>query len=307
QFGDQLAANGCDSEAKRAEVLTQLKTEFDRRSRLDAEAVKRIRVIQADYTPRHPEVYHLDDKYLRNQFRDVVDRCKRGDTLSQVLPFVDVIDAQKRVYKLEVFTEEFCRKLVEEVDHFNASSVPKGRPNTMNNYGILLNELGFDDHFLTPLREHYLNPMARVLFPDWVGGGAGGLDSHRAFTIKYSASADAELFTHFDNSEVTLNVCLGKEFAGSEVYFANFRTERRVSAAEAAVTAVEHRPGVGLIHLGQQMHGTLPVSDGERQNLVVWMRSSAVRNRLCPMCDLKPEPIPAIGFGDGFTVDANES
>ncbi|CAG2179964.1 unnamed protein product, partial [Oppiella nova] len=42
QFGDQLAANGCDSEAKRAEVLTQLKTEFDRRSRLDAEAVKRI-------------------------------------------------------------------------------------------------------------------------------------------------------------------------------------------------------------------------------------------------------------------------
>ena len=164
--------------------------------------------------------------------------------------------------------------------------------------GVLLNELGFDQHFLTPLRLNYLNPMAKVFFPDWFGGG---LDSHRAFTIKYGFKEDRDLFTHFDNSEITLNVCLGKSFEGSEVYFANFRTEDRISSTDVSVTPVVHSPGIGLFHLGQQMHGSLPIEEGERHNLVIWMRSSQIRNKLCPMCDSKPELIPALGFGDGFT------
>ncbi|CAG2101586.1 unnamed protein product [Medioppia subpectinata] len=299
QFGDQLSAVGCNTDDKRSEVLTQLKTEFDRRNSLDNEIAKRTQFIKTNYTPKHPEIYKLDDKYLQKAFIDLVDRCRRGDTFQEVLPFVQTISLEKRVFKFNIFTEDFCRKFVEEIDNFNDSPMPKTRPNTMNNYGILLNELGFDEHFLTPLREHYLNPMAKVFFPDWLGAG---LDTHRAFTIKYSATADAELFTHYDNSEITLNVCLGNVFEGSEVYFGDFRTKPRRDANDLAVAAVEHRPGVGLFHLGQLMHGTLPVTDGERQNLVVWMRSSEIRNQLCPMCDHKPEPIPSVGFGDGFTV-----
>ena len=37
---------------------------------------------------------------------------------------------------MPVFTKEFCSQLIEELKYFEASPMPKGRPNTMNNYGV---------------------------------------------------------------------------------------------------------------------------------------------------------------------------
>lgn len=42
----------------------------------------------------------------------------------------------KRIYRLPVFTQEFCQAFVEELENFEQSDMPKGRPNTMNNYGV---------------------------------------------------------------------------------------------------------------------------------------------------------------------------
>jgi hypothetical protein len=44
----------------------------------------------------------------------------------------------------------------------------------------------------------------------------------------------------------------------------------------------------------------LPIEEGRRVNMVVWLRSSTVRNELCPMCDRKPTLVPCNGYGDGF-------
>ena len=50
------------------------------------------------------------------------------------------------------------------------------------------------------------------------------------------------------------------------------------------------------------MHGALPIRTGERHNLIIWMRSSEVRNKLCPMCNREPRLAPVTsGYGDGFT------
>ena len=40
------------------------------------------------------------------------------------------------MFRLAVFTRTFCQELVEELEHFERSPAPKGRPNTMNNYGV---------------------------------------------------------------------------------------------------------------------------------------------------------------------------
>ena len=40
------------------------------------------------------------------------------------------------VYSFPVLTLEFCNLLLQELDHFEKSDMPKGRPNTMNNYGV---------------------------------------------------------------------------------------------------------------------------------------------------------------------------
>ena len=88
-------------------------------------------------------------------------------------------------------------------------------------FQILLNELGFDDKLLTPLRENYLNPLCKLLYPEWTGEK---LDSHRAFIVTYKLNEDLDLNYHFDNAEVTINVSLGKDFTEgkNEIKFVMF-------------------------------------------------------------------------------------
>lgn len=45
--------------------------------------------------------------------------------------------AAPRVYRFPVFEKSFCEELVEELEHFEQSAAPKGRPNTMNHYGVI--------------------------------------------------------------------------------------------------------------------------------------------------------------------------
>lgn len=52
------------------------------------------------------------------------------------------------------------------------------------------------------------------------------------------------------------------------------------------------------------MHGAIEIEDGERCNLIIWMRSSSVRNERCPMCNLKPDLIEIEGDGAGFTMQS---
>lgn len=160
-----------------------------------------------------------------------------------------------------------------------------------------MNELGLDEDFLNRLREDYITPITRLLFPEC---GGDCLDSHKAFIVKYKTDEDVDLNYHYDNAEVTLNVCLGKQFEDGALYFGNMRTEQQPNTA---FTEYKHKLTHGLIHRGQHMHGAMPITDGERYNLIMWLRGSKIRNSLCPMCKNTPELIETVGFGDGFTQD----
>ncbi|XP_042525012.1 2-oxoglutarate and iron-dependent oxygenase domain-containing protein 2 isoform X3 [Dipodomys spectabilis] len=162
---------------------------------------------------------------------------------------------------------------------------------------MLMSELGLDEPLVTPLRERFLQPLMALLFPEY---GGGCLDSHRAFVVKYALGQDLELGCHYDNAELTLNVALGKAFTGGALYFGG------LFQAPTGLTQpleVEHVVGQGVLHRGAQLHGARPLRTGERWNLVVWLRASAVRNHLCPMCCQKPDLVDDEGFGDGFTRD----
>lgn len=160
---------------------------------------------------------------------------------------------------------------------------------------MLLHEVGLDEPLVTPLRERFLQPLMALLYPDC---GGGWLDSHRAFVVKYAPGQDRELGCHYDNAELTVNVALGKSFTGGALYFGGLF---QAPSALAKPLEVEHMVGQGVLHRGGQLHGARSLGTGERWNLVVWLRSSAVRNRLCPMCCRKPDLVDDEGFGDGFT------
>lgn len=69
-----------------------------------------------------------------------------------------------------------------------------------------------------------LQRLAKLLYPECVGTG---LDSHRSHIVHYVANGnprnDTGLSYHYDNTEVTLNVALGKTFADGELYFGEMK------------------------------------------------------------------------------------
>ena len=94
-------------------------------------------------------------------------------------------------------------------------------------------------------------------------------------------------------------------FTDGELYFTRMRTEvmKGSSTEESVPTPCPHTLAQGILHRGQHVHGAMPITSGERRNLIIWMRSSAVRNLLCPMCDQRPTLEEIEGTGDGFTRD----
>ncbi|XP_068750350.1 2-oxoglutarate and iron-dependent oxygenase domain-containing protein 2-like [Montipora capricornis] len=296
-----LRQKGCKTDAQWKNVMKEVKGEIERRRNMYKDSQTRRELIVAKYKPLHPHVYTLKESYLADSFLSIVQYAKSIEqaTTSGLLAMLDHCDASN-VYAFQVFTPAFCEDFIQEINNFESTDLPKGRPNTMNKYGIVLNELGFDEGFCSPLRTNYLTPITKLLFPDH---GGDSLDSHKAFTVHYRIGEDLDLSYHYDNAEVTLNVSLGKAFTGGELFFGDMR---QVPLKEAECTECEHKPSYGLLHRGQHMHGALPIQSGERINLIIWMRSSTVRNRLCPMCNRIPRLTPcAWGTGDGFTIPAD--
>ena len=60
---------------------------------------------------------------------------------------------------------------------------------------------------------------------------------------------------------------------------------------------------------GNQIHEALPITSGERWNLILWTRSSKMRKEKCPMCQSTPDLVPAPQgtYGDGFLWPGEEN
>ncbi|KAK1806851.1 hypothetical protein P4O66_005341, partial [Electrophorus voltai] len=217
-----LRSQGCTTGPQLHTVLEKVQAEVERRKNIAVQSAERRATIKETYKPLHENVYRLQESHLAPEFLEIVKYCHMDGANEKGLLALLTTEAAPRVYRFPVFTKDFCRDLVEELEHFEQSDAPKGRPNTMNNYGVLLDELGLDEGLVGPLREEYLRPLSALLYPDC---GGRWLDSHKAFAVKYAVHEDVELSYHYDNAEVTLNVSLGKDFTGGNLYFGDMRQE----------------------------------------------------------------------------------
>ncbi|ESQ48089.1 hypothetical protein EUTSA_v10020957mg [Eutrema salsugineum] len=149
------------------------------------------------------------------------------------------------------------------------------RPNTMNKYGAVLDDFGLDT-MLDKLMECFIRPISKVLFND-VGGAT--LDSHHGFVVEYGKDRDVDLGFHVDDSEVTLNVCLGNQFVGGELFFRGTRCEKHVNTATKSDEIFDycHVPGQAVLHRGRHRHGARATTAGHRVNMLLWCRSSVFR------------------------------
>lgn len=76
---------------------------------------------------------------------------------------------------------------------------------------------------------------------------------------------------HHDDSDVTLNVCLGKVFEGATLSFCGGfgqKDHRR------HIHTYRHRIGRAIIHLGSHRHGADDIISGERYSLIMWNKGT---------------------------------
>eukprot|EP00927_Polykrikos_kofoidii_P027614 TRINITY_DN24226_c0_g1_i1.p1 TRINITY_DN24226_c0_g1~~TRINITY_DN24226_c0_g1_i1.p1 ORF type:complete len:500 (+),score=52.44 TRINITY_DN24226_c0_g1_i1:55-1554(+) len=174
------------------------------------------------------------------------------------------------VYSFEVFTTAFCDMLMEEINNFYSTKLPARRPNSMNNYGIILNEIGLAP-LMFAIQDEIIQPLAAVLFPT----EGSELEGHHAFTIRYKGGEDTHLDVHTDDSDVTFNVNIFDDYAGCPLVFCGLSgapDHRRFR------TAYQHKLGYAVMHSGRHRHGAEDIEIGERMNLVIWSYSYNFRS-----------------------------
>jgi len=174
------------------------------------------------------------------------------------------------VYAFPCVTPLFCDIFLEEADSYYASGLPVRRPNSMNNYGIIVNAIGMQP-MISAFQRRVLQPLSRMLFPE----AGSQFDGHHSFMVQYKPGEDLGLDMHTDDSDVTFNVCLGKDFTSAGLSFCG-----QVGHADHRKLAHIYKHVVGhcVMHLGRKRHGADDIATGERRNLIIWNHSQAFRS-----------------------------
>jgi len=177
-----------------------------------------------------------------------------------------LVEEAPGVYALPLLSHDGCARLLAEMRRMQTSGIPCRRPNGMNRYGLILSDLGCEA-LLDGLCSRVAAPLGERLYPEWVG--TDDCAETYGFSVSYELGGDVALAEHADTANLTLNLCLGSEgFSGGELSFKGVRFTPTEHQQEKAVVA--QRPGWALLHLGGHKHAALPLTGGERTNLIVW-------------------------------------
>lgn len=190
-----------------------------------------------------------------------------------------ILESSSGIMAFDMFRPESCKMLIEELENFEKWAHETGnrimRPNILNGYGAILDDFGLKT-MLGKLMEDFILPISTVFFPE-VGGQM--LDSHHGFIVEYRTDRTQHLDFHVDDSEVTLNVCLGEQFSGGDLFFRGVRCVKHVNVGSESEENFDYSqvPGRAIMYRGRHRHGALSTTSGRRVNLVLWCKSSIFR------------------------------
>jgi len=236
--------------------------------------------VEKNYVPLYPHLFdpaQFAEVALVDSFREAL----KLNTPAALCPILTKV--HHRIYSFDMLKPSYCKELIEEIEHYEEwirnVGLQINRPNSMNKYGAILDDFGFAP-VLDEVVKSYIAPLSSYLYPH-IGAH---LDSHHGFVVEYKIGKDTKLDFHADDAEVTLNVCLGKEFTGGELFFGGIRCDihqqQKPHPQEGFV--LHHQPGVGVLHLGRHRHLAQQITSGERHNLIIWCRSSLFRQNRNP-------------------------
>lgn len=231
--------------------------------------------LKANYPPRHPHLFAMREEIFSPSFA----RAVRDGSPAALRSICE--EPRPGVYTFDMLAPAFRSELLEELNHFEKwmaeNEIEVVRPNTMNNYGAVLDTFGFAP-FLQQLMKGHVSPFSSLFYPE-VGGAT--LDHHHGFIVEYAIGKDTELGFHVDASDVTLNVCLGREFTAGELFFHGLRCGlcQQTEPLPGESFTIKHVPGRAILHRGNHRHGAHPITSGSRYNLILWCFSSEFDGR----------------------------
>eukprot|EP00403_Amphidinium_massartii_P026571 CAMPEP_0178396480 /NCGR_PEP_ID=MMETSP0689_2-20121128/13749_1 /TAXON_ID=160604 /ORGANISM="Amphidinium massartii, Strain CS-259" /LENGTH=905 /DNA_ID=CAMNT_0020017153 /DNA_START=90 /DNA_END=2805 /DNA_ORIENTATION=+ len=170
-----------------------------------------------------------------------------------------------------------------ELQHFQEECAQSGRsyarPSVLTTSGALLSDMGFQ-RLAEGLVKEVLSPMVATLFPQTQGLRSdevlgvmldyGDDDDPSSASPRRSADETAKesgMGAHFDNSCITLDICLGSEdFEGGDLVFSLPRQSQELAVRQTA--------GQAVLFSGSLEHWCRPVTRGRRVNLVLWCMSN---------------------------------
>ncbi|MDG1491250.1 MAG: hypothetical protein P8R43_05120 [Planctomycetota bacterium] len=180
------------------------------------------------------------------------------------------------VLLVPLLTPAACQEVLAQIEERRRALAVRRPPSSMHDHGVMLGSIGLDG-LIDQLRGR-LAPLLEAHFP--LQGGPE-IDHHHSYLVEYGRELDEDLGFHVDDSEVTLNLCLGEEFSGAELVLLGARCDlhRQTEVADSEVIEIEHQPGQAVLHAGRQRHRVDPILRGTRRNLIAWLRSSGYRER----------------------------
>ncbi|XP_063729486.1 2-oxoglutarate and iron-dependent oxygenase domain-containing protein 2-like [Symsagittifera roscoffensis] len=252
----------------------------------------------AEFPHLHPALFTYNEvfkeKFVEPELRAAVEMlqksAKTGDEQIDETPVWNLLTESKDVkgvYKLNngLFTEEFRRLLLEELEHVERSGIPLKRPSSMNRCGCNLAQIGMQPVFDQFCRE-FVSPIIEMLYPEYIA--LGDTCDNYPFTVDYrkdpSKDFDVDMKHHRDSSLATLNVCLGYKFTAGNLQFWGDDPDSLPYDDSKGEGEMKMTPGLSLLHKGGHMHAALPITSGHRVNLIMWMYGEGgyVRSGKCP-------------------------
>eukprot|EP00927_Polykrikos_kofoidii_P028286 TRINITY_DN24727_c0_g1_i1.p1 TRINITY_DN24727_c0_g1~~TRINITY_DN24727_c0_g1_i1.p1 ORF type:complete len:314 (-),score=34.86 TRINITY_DN24727_c0_g1_i1:339-1280(-) len=216
---------------------------------------------------RHPALFNTSEGWQDEWFDSSFLAALRGrsedawnDIVTEHLP--------GRVFSCMMFSTEFCNMFIEELDNFASTGLRARPPNSMNNYGIVLGDIGWKP--MVELLQRQI--LGKISAKYW--RHIAPFDADHTFTVRYKEGEDLGLDMHTDDSDVTFNLCLGKCFTGAGLTFCGKLGEPRHRKQSCVF---QHQLGRCVWHLGRQRHGADDIASGERVNLIIWNISSQYR------------------------------
>lgn len=196
-----------------------------------------------------------------------------------------VREVHERVFALRLLRPSACKRLLTRIDEARSRALARGAeipaPNSMHAHGVVLDPLGFEP-LLHDLMTRWVRPFAARLLPEF---GGDRLDAHHGYLVEYARDKDEFLGFHVDDSEVTLNVCLGESFEGAELTMLGLRCDvhLQTSLRPHEYFEFQHEIGVAVLHAGHHRHRVEPLRRGVRRNLILWCRDSSQRKTRQPL------------------------